>query len=452
MLKDTDAVIFLTNASRPLTQGERELLQDLKTQLNHGKQNEPANNLFVVSNFIDLVRSEKSREQVRQKLEKLVLGQNRVHLISAQAALDAISHGNESEYLTSFENFIQSLEQFITLEIGREKIHHYGIQINRVVQECLNSLSQYESTLDKKNIFFDSEKQGILEKIGEASGRDIRIGILASKIVDEVYEEATKSLSKWYEGLRKRMDDKSPAWNSKHNPIFSQDQLIKDYTNHFITDLSIEIDEWENKTLKDIILKKAVNYLDIHIADEIDAIQRDFQQLDQQLTTNISEKLNLSMTSINGDFTGLGGMSGGLRIGGALAIGLIFTGLGLAVGISNAGTMVSSIRSGMAYIDKLYNQIKLKVLDIGFERFDNSIDENLAKLEEIINTVLNRQIKSASRVIEHAIALYETLLEQQEKAHQETLEQHEAEKKLIDQKRQKLEQVKNDLKILLDQV
>ncbi|MDF5706558.1 MAG: dynamin family protein [Nostoc sp. S4] len=89
LLKDADAVIFLTNASCSLTQVERKLLQDLKTQLNYGKENEPANNLFVVGNFIDLVRSDKGREQVKQRIEKfvksqnpIVAGENRVHLIS----------------------------------------------------------------------------------------------------------------------------------------------------------------------------------------------------------------------------------------------------------------------------------------------------------------------------------------------------------------------------------
>ncbi len=45
LLKGTDAVIFLANASRPLTQGERDLMQDLKVQLNGGKADEPAEKL-----------------------------------------------------------------------------------------------------------------------------------------------------------------------------------------------------------------------------------------------------------------------------------------------------------------------------------------------------------------------------------------------------------------------
>ncbi|MDZ7962490.1 MAG: dynamin family protein [Aulosira sp. DedQUE10] len=461
LLKDTDAAIFLTNASRSLTQGERDLLQDLKNQLNHGQENEPANNLFVVGNFIDLVRSDKGREQVRQRIEKFVLGQNpivtgnnRVHLISAQATLDAILQGAENEYLQSFQNFTQSLEQFLTLESGRVKIKHSVTQINRIIQKCLDGLSQADKTLDGKIQFSDSEKQGILEKIGEASGRDVKIRKLVSNLEEQLYEEAAKSWDEWREGLPERMVKKSQFWSSEYNPVLSQDKLIKDYINQFIRDLSKEIDEWGNQILKDIILKKGIDYLDANIAYEIEAIQGDFKRLDQQVRTNFSEQMNFSITGINDEFMGLGGIGGGLGIGGALAAGLIvFTGLGfIAVVVASvAATIASSFGLGMLDLDGLKDQIKVKVFEVGFEKFDESIDKIYEKLEEIISTVFDGRIESASQVIEQAIALYENLLEQQEKAHQDTVEQREAEKKLIYQKRQEFEQVQQDLEGLLSQ-
>ena len=64
--------------------------------------------------------------------------------------------------------------------------------------------------------------------------------------------------------------------------------------------------------------------------------------------------------------------------------------------------------------------------------------------------VFNSRVESASGVIAQAIALYENLLEQQEKAHNETLEQREAEKMWIYQKRQELEQVQNGLEVILN--
>jgi hypothetical protein len=102
LLKDSDAVIFLTNALKALTWGERQLVEDLRTQLNGGDADAPADNLFILVNFMDLLRRERDRQQVRQLVESfargrnpVIIGDNRVHYISAQAALDAILEGTE---------------------------------------------------------------------------------------------------------------------------------------------------------------------------------------------------------------------------------------------------------------------------------------------------------------------------------------------------------------------
>ena len=77
------------------------------------------------------------------------------------------------------------------------------------------------------------------------------------------------------------------------------------------------------------------------------------------------------------------------------------------------------------------------------------MDKFSEKLDEIVGSVFENRVESASRVIAQAIALYENLLEQQEKAHNETLEQREAEKIWIYQKCQELEQVQNGLEVIL---
>ncbi|MHC5614344.1 MAG: dynamin family protein [Nostoc sp.] len=459
LVKDTDAVIFLTNASHSLTQVERDLLQDVRTQLNHGKENEPATNLFIVGNFIDLVRTEKGREQVQQRIERFVQGQNpivagenRVHFISAQAALDAILRGTEDDYLKAFQNFTQSLEKFLTFDSGIVKIKHSISQINRVIQKGLDGLYQSEDTLDGKIQISEAEKQKVLEKIGEASGRDVRIRLLSDQLIDLVFEQITESWDEWREGLGDRIAQKSQYWNSEHNPVSSQDKLIRDYTNQFIRDLSREIDEWGNTKLKEVILQENIKYLDTNIAYELDAIQGEFNSLDQNIQTNFSEQLKLSIDGINDDFMGMGGIGGGIGIGGALAAGLIvFTGLGFIAVIvaSLAATIAGSFGFGMLDFDGLKDKIKGKVFELGFQKFDESMDKLSEKLDEIVGSVFNSRVESASRVIAQAIALYENLLEQQEKAHNETLEQREAEKIWIYQKRQELEQVQNRLEIIL---
>ncbi len=64
LLENVDAVIFLANASQPLTQGERELLKDMRKRLNPGDASQPADNLFVVVNFMDLLRREKDHSEL----------------------------------------------------------------------------------------------------------------------------------------------------------------------------------------------------------------------------------------------------------------------------------------------------------------------------------------------------------------------------------------------------
>lgn len=215
LLKNTDAVIFLSSALQVLTEAERELLNDLKPQLNDGNQNEPANNLFVVINFIDILRKEKDRQQVQQLVEKFVHGQNpiihgknRIHFISAQAALEAIVGGIEDDYLKSFQFFCQSLEKFLTNESGLIKLQQSVTEINRLIQLGLIELNQAENKLDKKVKDSEAEKQKILEQIGEASGRDVRIRILTNELVDEAVEQVNESWNAWSEKLVDRLAEK----------------------------------------------------------------------------------------------------------------------------------------------------------------------------------------------------------------------------------------------------
>ncbi|MBD2292691.1 dynamin family protein [Anabaena sphaerica FACHB-251] len=460
ILTNTDAAIFLTNATRLLPEKEKELLHDVRYKLNNSSDKEPAENLFVLVNFMDNLDNEEDVQDIKQRLENFVKKENlivlkeinRVHYISAKAALKSIQNGNNDEYLQSFKDFTLSLEKFLTFESGKVKIHQSVEQINRVIHKSLNSLSQSEQTLEGKIQISEAQKLEILEKIGEVSGRDVRIRVLVSSVIDEVYEKASESYDEWRAELGDRMAEKSVYWHSEHNPVFSQDKLIKDYTNQFIRDLSKEIDEWGNKILKDIILKEGIEYLDANIAYELDAIQGDFQRLDQQIQTNFSQQMKLSIGGISDDFMGLGGIGGGIGVGGALAAGLIvFTGLGFIAVIvaAVAATIASSFGFGLLDFDGLSTQIKQKVYDIGFQKFEESVEKVSEKLDEIINTVFNSRIEGSSRVIAEAISLYENLIEQQEKAHQETLEQREIEKSFINQKRQELEQVQKELQTII---
>ncbi len=454
LLKDTDAVIFLTNASRSLTLGERNLLQDLRTQLNYGKANEPANNLFVVGNFMDLVRTEKGREQVQQRIERfvqgqspIVVGENRVHFISAQAAMDAILKGSEDDYLRAFEGFKQSLEKFLTLERGTLKIKHSITEVKGLIQKGLDGLHQAEDALDGKIKLSEAEKQKILEQIGEASGRDVRIRLLADQLRDQVIEQANEYWNKWIEELDGRLAYKSIEWSSKHSGIWSRDKLAQDYASQFNKDLSAELEIWINEQFKQAILKQPLETLDDAIRQELQTIHSEFQNLIYLLDNEFTNWTFLSENQTDWNLitnNGFWGGFGAIGFGAALVPVVFIAGpilaiiAGLGAGLLGGG--------GIAIIEE---SVKEKVFQLGCEQFVNSIDGIVNKLDQMICSVFSERVEIATEAIDKAISVYENLLEQQEKAHQETLEQREAEKVWIFQKRQELEQLYNELEAML---
>ncbi|MBD2012897.1 dynamin family protein [Microcoleus sp. FACHB-53] len=472
LIKGTDAVIFLANASRPLTKGEREFIQYLKVQLNSGKADEPAENLFLAVNFMDLLRREKDRQDVRQRIERfvqgenIIAGENRVHFISAQAALDAIFAGTEDEYLKAFQGFTQSIEKFLTVERGFLQIKQAVTKINTLIQEGLDGLQQAEKVLDGNVNLSEAEKQKIVEQIGEASGCDVRILHLAHKLIEDSIQEAAKSWDNWAEGLEDRIAAKSAEWYSECSPIWDKEKLIRDYADQFTRSLSAEIDEWWNKQVGDIILKHNLGSLDSKIYQEVEAIRSNFQILDRQISTNLNEQFSLMAAGKGGDILGIAsainpnesendggsGFLGGLGAGG-LTVGALFffTGLGLVPLLlaGGAAAAIGSFLFGGPSEEELHFQTKQKVYDLGFQKFSESEQETFNKVSENIVSIFDNRIESASDVIKVAISLYENLLEQQEKAHKETLEQRQAEKAFIAQKRQELEQVQKNIEAIL---
>lgn len=464
LLKDTDAAIFLTSASQVLTQGERDLLQDLQTHLNGGKADVPAENLFLVVNFWDMLRTETGRKQVQKRVLNIVQGQNpmitgenRVHFISAQKALEAILNGTEDEYLKTFQSFTQSIEKFLTLERGSLEIKQSLTKVNGLIQAGLDGLHRTEELFNSKVKKAETDKQKIFEQIGEASGRYVKLSRLADQLKKQAIEQAGQSWDEWAEGLDDRIAKKSENWSSEHSHLWSQDKLIRHYTDHFVRDLSREVDDWVNK-----ILEPGIQRLDKEIINGIEAIRKSFQVFEHQLKTSLVNQFNFAAvgaigeigtygpgiaSSIDPNISGVRGFLGGLGAGGLVAAVLsLFTGVGITPVILSglAAAAGGSVGLGLLDVDGIHIQIKKEVCKLGLEMFNKSVDKYIA-------SVFCNRVKTASGIIKQAISISENLLEQQEKAHKETLKQREAEKAWIAQKRQELKQVQNNIEAILNQ-
>ncbi|MEG5017984.1 MULTISPECIES: dynamin family protein [unclassified Microcoleus] len=474
VLKTADAVIFLTQANTVLTKTEQELLLYLKKELNYGEENEGARNIFIAVSFFDWLESEEDRQDVKEMVETIVngaksiiAGENRIHFISAKSALDAILDGTENEYVKSFQDFTKSLEQFLTVERGAIALNQSAAGIKQIINTGCDKLSQYREMLEGNLTVSQGDKQKIFEQMAEASGRDVKIRLLAGELRKQSSKEVDRSFHEWQEGLDDRMATKSKEWTSEQNQILSQNHLIQDYANQFVKELTQDIDDWSAKKLQFILTQK-IAILDSKINEEISAIRQDFQQLDLQLSTSLVTQFNnfaarnlggigidgLDIaSSINSDIGGAGGFLGGLGIGGAVAAALLaFAGVGI-IPVILAGLAAASGGSfglGMLDVDGIHSQIKQKVCKLGLQKFKESKESILEKIKERIKAVFDERNEAASGAIVQAMSLWENLLEQQEKCDREQAD-CDAQKVWLADKRRELEQVQNQIEAILNQ-
>lgn len=473
VLKTTDAVIFLTHAQNALTEKERELLLYLKKELNPGKDNEAARNIFVLVNFADLLRREGSHKQVREKVERFVknhnfiVGENRIHFISAQCALEAILDGTENEYVKSFQDFTKSLEQFLTVERGAIALQQSAAGIKQIINTGCDEFSQYKEMLEGNLTVSQGDKAKIFEQMAEVSGRDVKIKLLANELREESVEEALESWNEWVEGLGERLIVKSERWTSEHSHMWSQNELTKDYSDQFVRDITQEIEGWATQKVQ-AILQPKMEDLNSKINEDISAIWQEFQKLDKQLSSNLVSQFN--NVAIAGNFGGIntsgsriassiskiedGGFMGGLGIGAAVGAALLFfTGLGF-IGVILGGLAAGAGGGlGLGFLDgdTVKAQIKEKVCELGFEKFDESSQSIFDKIHERIIAVFEERVEISSGAMSKAISLWENLLEQQENRDRQNQAECEAEKVWLADKRRELEQVQSQIETILNQ-
>lgn len=454
LIQDTDAIIFLANASRLLTQGERQLLKDLRLQLNNGNKNEPATNIFVVVNFMDLIRTEKDRQGVKQRIEKFVFGQesiikgdNRIHFISAQSALDSILGNTQDDHLKSFQFFTHSIEQFLVNERGAVAINKNQKLISNLAGAFDSELKQFEQLVTGKFQLSEQNKQEIFDCIGEATGRDVKINLLVNSLVEETMENVSQSWDEWVEGLVERLTVKSETWTSKEE---EKGKVMRDYAQQFAKDFSQDFQShFESKIISDY-LEEYVTLLDEEISVHLEAIKNNIESLDLEIGSNLVEQFSLSIANVKQDInlnlslskedsdSGAGWLGWG---SGALVAGLLsfFTG-GLFLPIALGGVAGGFLG---AFFD---DDPKQKVLEKGFEKIGESFQDIYDKVCDKIISIFRDRLEVFSEITKQSIAICEQLIEQNEVAHAKVLQSSETSLNWISQKRQYIEKLKLNIK------
>jgi len=434
LIQTADAIIFTSNAGQLLNQGEKDALKSIKQRYG----NKPLENLFLVVNFMDNLDDDEEVEGVQQKANKiiddgLIIGKDRIHFISAKLALNAIINSNNNDYLETFQNLTQTLENFLTDERGSIILQSVTQDLDALTNKCIVDLNSALNNIDIN--LSSSEKYEITEKIGEASGRFVSICKYVQLSTNRAITLAIESWERNVKGdLKSRIIERSDTWTTKHNPIFSRDKLIQDAIRQFNKDLKSEIEEtqiikgkitepWIIKSLKPVLMVE-LDSLDKKIKQEFKALDQSFGILDEKIGANFCDGIMPNFQDFDvafiAAFAGGGAVGGGgaaaaafflipaFALAPAVIVGIIAAiilgGGGLALGLANA-----------------YKEIAKKVCEECFAEFEKeSVQKQIElKIKESVNELFMNRAKIAGDLIKQIISECENRLELEERKRQE---------------------------------
>lgn len=421
LLKNTDAILFMTNANKLLTQGERDII----TRIKEREGDRPLENLFLVVNFMDNLDSDEDREDVQIAANSIIkdssiTGKDRIHFISAKSALKATLSNTSNEYLVSFQNFTHTLEAFLTDERGSVILQSTTQKLNELTKDCVNKLNTATENINTN--LASSYKEEILERIGEASGRFVTI----RKMVDYLKKQTTDlALVSWQENSSKfqaRIVYKSEKWKTQHNPLFSRDALVQDYVEQFSQALQHEINLWVQLHLNNEVISPKLDLLDRGIKEELQALNASFSSLDKKVGTSFNDDFSPAFNGFDASYV-VGYTAGGV-VGGAGAAAAAFfmipaLALGPAIIIGAAAAALLGGGGLWASMADAYYQIAKQVCESGFEEFKKSEVSIKEKIGEFIATLFDNRIQSVEALIKQVISECENLLILEERKQQE---------------------------------
>ncbi|WP_069791692.1 dynamin family protein (plasmid) [Cyanobacterium sp. IPPAS B-1200] len=455
LIKDTDAIVFITNASRPLTLGERELLQEIKLEINNGDDTQLPNNIFMVVNFIDLLRKEEDRQGVQQRIEKLIMGQkpliqgdNRIHFVSAQLALESILSKTENEYLKSFQHFTKSVETFLLNERGSIRLEQNKKLIHDLIIQCNLELNHFTNNLANQLSIYKNGQEVMFDCIGDMTGRNVKINILINSLVEDVVEQIPDYWNEWMQNLTVNLEEKSEQWKSKKKD--KQDR-IRHYAELFVKDFSEDFQENFCDKIMSKLLEDYLFGLNEEINFHLQAIQDKIESLDVAIPLNSFKNFkfstvnqfedfsfNFSLNSEDTKFLGVFGASlGGAILGGLIAL-LIPGGIFIEMALAGIG--------GGAIGSIFGDSEKNVVLNKGLEKINESIDDIYEQVFKNIIDYFEERLKVTDKFVQKSILILEEFIQENELIYQQMVKTNEVHSRWIKDQIIELDQIQSNIR------
>ncbi|EDX84577.1 Dynamin family protein [Synechococcus sp. PCC 7335] len=450
LLQDTDAAIFLANAQRPMTKGERDLLKGLKHRLQIEDSGAPASNLFVLVNFMDLLRSPEDKAQVQTLVKNvvhnpadpLVSEDNRVHFVSARSALEATLTQTPNEHSKPFSEFVSALETFLVEERGELILKKGIVDMQRAISGTRDSLEQMTNLLEGKLSLSKVEQQKMLEQTGKISGFHVKIQELIESLNEEALSEVSDSWDEWLDRLDRCLASRSKQWITI---LEKEENIYRAYVENFTEDVFEVLDIWIEESVVQTILKPKLDKLDSEFFGKTAVIQQELQSIDDNTGTTLYEQFEISGIRSSLEFQMKLKLDieqepdsfwekVGFIIGGAVAVPLI--------PIFFVGDLVGLLGDTT---EDMKSELKMEVISKGVNKFLGDSKEILEKIFERVEGTFEHKAQDFQKVASASISILCNLIEQQESILQETLAQKETGLALIQQKSLRLQAIETAL-------
>ncbi len=335
-----------------------------------------------------------------------------------------------NNYLNTFENITQSVEQLLkdehnSLEIKQsatsltnsvkpciEELKKSSTKLQELILVCSNDLYHAENIWQSKPMIASAAKPEIWEQLGEISGVSIKIRQLGIQCKNEAVKQAKESWNKEIEYLRKRwfidakgQPKKGVGWDEKKgfsNEIKSEvDKLCEKITEIIKQGLILVYQELQN-----------INFESYHYY---------INMLDESKKGTLNKQINLRNIEIKNKFKNPIEHLPKYHLG-----------------------LKNSVNPYLKFL------VEQGLGDINWDhvvKFQNNVS---VKIENFITAIFDDRIELATETMANAIAFYNDFLEQQERYQQETPEHRQAEKAWIYQQHQQLAQIQGGIEVILN--
>jgi GTPase Era involved in 16S rRNA processing len=452
ILSNIDAVIFLTDAQRPLTKSEKDLIEDLQQRLNITSSQNGVDNLFIVVNKWDTLRKDSDRQDVCERVQNICLAhnpivssENRIHFLSSMEALDAISSDRDNEYLQQFKVFTSSLESFLTNERGSIKLRESSAKLNLICLEATYTLNRSLKQEPLEVLELKQRKGEIIEKIAHITGRHEKLKIATQDIEVQVLKEMNLSLNNWHTNLHELLNKCSKKWKSTDSSTKGNTKLAIYHGSCCQKDRENQLSQWHSSNLHDKIMSPNLTKLDNLIKESI--ISFEALSTSRQANDYKTRNSDYSYKGYSAETNGFSfawkvfGMGAGAAVGyGIVALGSLAVGISLPfLPIIGAGLIAGGFLTGN---DDSEEEVKQKIIDAVYQDFSINLEEYKKNLIKEVQQIFEKKSFEVDKISARAISKCDRELNDVEKDIQKSKEEHIA---WITDRQQQLEKVIEEL-------